>query len=87
MCFRVILNYRVYETLLLMFQWKAGVAESPCGCCVVHPGSGLSYVQDLGMGETYNVLDKPSVGPHDKIRVAGKPAMHILKSIRREGVS
>ena len=40
------LNYRVYETLLLMFQSKSGVVESPCGCCVVHPSSGLSYVQD-----------------------------------------
>ena len=33
------------------------------------------------------MLDKPSVEPHDKIRVAGKPAMHILKSTRREGVA
>ena len=33
------------------------------------------------------MLDKPSVEPHDKIRVAGKPAMHILKSTGREGVA
>ena len=33
------------------------------------------------------MLDKPSVEPHDKTRVAGKPAMHILKSTRREGVA
>ena len=33
------------------------------------------------------MLDKPSVEPHDKIRVADKPAMHILKSTRREGVA
>ena len=33
------------------------------------------------------MLDKPSVEPHDKIRVVGKPAMHILKSTGREGVS
>ena len=33
------------------------------------------------------MLDKPSVEPHDKIRVASKPAMHILKSIGREGVA
>ena len=70
-----------------MFQSKAGVVESPYGCCVVHPGSGLSYVQHLGMGETYKGLDKPSVEPHDKIRVAGKPARHILKSTGREGVA
>ena len=53
----------------------------------MHPGLGLRYVQDLGMGETYNMLDKPGVEPHNKIRVAGKPAMHILKSTRREGVA
>ena len=33
------------------------------------------------------MLEKPSVEPHDKIRVAGKPTMHILKSIGREGVA
>ena len=33
------------------------------------------------------MLNKPSVEPHDKIRVAGKPAMHILKSTGREGVA
>ena len=33
------------------------------------------------------MLDKPSVGPHNKIRVPGKPAMHILKIIGREGVA
>ena len=33
------------------------------------------------------MLDKPSVEPHDKMRVAGKPAMHILKSTGREGVA
>ena len=87
MCCSVILNYRVYETLLLVFQSKACVVESHCGCCVVHPGLGLNYVQDSGMGETYNVLDKPSVEPHNKIRVAGKPAMHILKRTGREGVA
>ena len=53
----------------------------------MYPGSGLNYVQDLGMGETSNVLDKPSVVHYNKIRVAGQPAMHILKSIGREGVS
>ena len=39
------------------------------------------------MGETYNALDKPGVEPHSKIRVAGEPAMHILKSTGREGVA
>ena len=53
----------------------------------MHPGSGLSYVQDLEMGETYNVLDKPSVEPHNKIRVASESSLHILESTRREGVS
>ena len=52
----------------------------------MHPDSSLSYVQDSRMGETWNVLDKPSMEHHDKIRVAGKPAMHILKSTGREGV-
>ena len=33
------------------------------------------------------MLDKPSVEPHHKIRVANKPTMHILKSTGREGVS
>ena len=33
------------------------------------------------------MLDKPSVEPHNKIRVVGNPAMHILKSIGREGVA
>ena len=32
------------------------------------------------------MLDKPSVEPHDKIRVASKPTMHILKRTGREGV-
>ena len=77
----------MYETLLLVFQSKACVVESLCGCCVVHPGLGLNYVQYLGMGETQSVLDKPSVEPHNKIRVVGEPAMHILKNTGREGVA
>ena len=56
-------------------------------CCVVHPCLGLNYIQYLGAEDTYNALDKPSVEPHNKIRVAGESAMHILKSIGREGVS
>ena len=32
------------------------------------------------------MLDKPSAEPHNKIRVAGESALHILKSIGREGV-
>ena len=39
------------------------------------------------MEETYNVLDKPSVEPHNKIRVVGDSSLHILKSIGREGVA
>ena len=33
------------------------------------------------------MLDKPSVEPHNKIRVDGEPAMHILKRTGREGVA
>ena len=33
------------------------------------------------------MLEKPSVEPQNKIRVAGKPTMHILKSTGREGVA
>ena len=33
------------------------------------------------------MLEKPSVEPHNKIRVVGKPTMNILKSTGREGVS
>ena len=33
------------------------------------------------------MLNKPSVEPHDNIRVVGKLAMHILKSTGREGVA
>ena len=82
----ITVNYIVYETMLLVFQRKSYVVESPYGCFVVHPGSGLNYAQDLGMGEIQNVLDKPSVEPHNKIRVVGEPAMHILKITGREGV-
>ena len=33
------------------------------------------------------MLDKPSVEPHNKIRVACEFSLHILKSTGREGVS
>ena len=33
------------------------------------------------------MLDKPSVEPHNKIRVASKHAMHIVKRNGREGVA
>ena len=33
------------------------------------------------------MLDKSSVEPHNKIRLAGEPAMLILKIIGREGVA
>ena len=29
-------------------------------CCDVHPGLGLNYIQDLGVEEMRNGLDKPS---------------------------
>ena len=53
----------------------------------MHPSLGLNCVQDVGVKETLNVFDKPSVEPHSKIRVACEPAMHILKRIGREGVA
>ena len=33
------------------------------------------------------MLDKPSVEPYNKIRVASEPTMYILKSTKREGVA
>ena len=33
------------------------------------------------------MIDRPSVDPHNKIRVAGEPSRHILKSIGRESVA
>ena len=33
------------------------------------------------------MLDKPSVEPHNKIRVVEESALHILKSTGREGVA
>ena len=39
------------------------------------------------MEETWNVLDKPSVEPHNKIRVPGEYVVHILKCTGREGVA
>ena len=59
----------------------------PMVCCVVHPGLGMNCMQDLGVEEMYNVLDKLGVEPHNKIRVDGEPTMHILKSIGREGIA
>ena len=53
----------------------------------MYPGFGSECTQDLGVEEMRNKLDKPSVEPHSKIRVAGKSALHILKSIRREGIA
>ena len=49
----------------------------------MHPGSVLNYEQELGIGETMDVLDKPSVEPHNNIRMAREPVMHILKSTGR----
>ena len=33
------------------------------------------------------MLDKPSVEPHNKIKVDGESALHILKSTGREGAT
>ena len=33
------------------------------------------------------MLDKPSVEPHNKIRVAGESILHIMKNTGREGVA
>ena len=46
------LTAKCYETLSLVYQSEAYVVVSPCGCCVVHPSSGLNYIQDLGVVET-----------------------------------
>ena len=44
-----------------MLQSEACVVVSPCGCCYVNPDLGLNCMQDLGVEETLNGLDKPSV--------------------------
>ena len=54
---------------------------------VVHLGFGMNSIQDLRVGEMQNVLDKPSGEPHNKTRVVGKFAIHILKRTGREGVA
>ena len=59
----------------------------PMVCYVVHLSLGLNCMQDLGVEETLNVLDKPSVEPHNKIRVDGESTLHILKRTGREGVA
>ena len=59
----------------------------PLACCDVHPGFGLNYIQELGVEEHRNVLDKTSVEPHNKIKVASEYTMHILKTTGREGVA
>ena len=53
----------------------------------MHPGLGLNYIQVLGVEEIRNKLDKPSVEPHNKIRVASKSTLHILKRIGIEGIT
>ena len=50
-------------------------------CCDVHPSLGLNYMQDLVVEDILNVLDKPIVEPHNKIRGSSESTMHILKSI------
>ena len=58
-------------------------------CCDVHPVLGLNYMQDLGVEEMPNGIDKPSVERKltKKIRVVGESSMHALKRARREGIA
>ena len=39
------------QTCYLCFRVEPCVAESPYGCFVMHPGLGMDYIQDLGVGE------------------------------------
>ena len=36
------------------------VVVFPYGCCYVYPGWGMNYMQDLGVEEMLNGIDKPS---------------------------
>ena len=56
-------------------------------CYDVHPSLDMNSMQDLGVEEMLNVLDKPGVEPQNKIIVAGESFMHILKRNGREGVA
>ena len=45
----------------MFLQSEACVTVSPFGCCYVYPDLGLNCMQDLGVEEMLNGLDKPSV--------------------------
>ena len=50
-----------YETLFLcVTEWSLVLLCLFVVCCDVHPGLGLNSMQDLGVEETSNGLDKPS---------------------------
>ena len=57
-------------------------------CCYVCPGLGLNSMQDLGLEDTLNGLDKHSVERNltKKIRVVGESSMHTLKSSVMEDI-
>ena len=44
----------------LCYSVNPYVVVFPMVCCDVHPGLGLNYMQDLGVEEMPNRLDKPS---------------------------
>ena len=56
--------------------------------CVVYPGLGLNYMQDLGVEETSNGLGKFSEERTltKNIRVVGESSMHTLKRTGKEGI-
>ena len=43
-----------------LLQSESCVFVSPYGCCYLNPGLGVNYMQELGVEETSNGLDKPS---------------------------
>ena len=59
----------------------------PMVCCDCAPWFRYELYAILRSEDIYNVLDKPIVEPHNKIRVAGEYFMHILKRNGREGVA
>ena len=57
-------------------------------CCDVHHGLGLNCMQDLGVEEMLNGIDKPRAEePHEKVRVASKYSLDSLKRTRRKGIA
>ena len=61
LCSSVILNYRVvWDLVSLCYRVKPVLLCLLVVCCDVHPGLGMNWMQDLGVEETSNGLDKPS---------------------------